>query len=98
MRALVVDDEPLARRGIQQLFASHSKFCIAGACANGVEALRFLEREDVELLVLDIQMPVLSGFDVVRELIAIRGVATMPAVIFLTAYEEFAVEAFEVEA
>lgn len=98
IRAAIVDDEQLARRGIQQLLAGHADVSVVAECRNGREAAELLERETPELLFLDIQMPELSGFDVMRGAIATLGPAAMPVTIFLTAYEEFALEAFDVEA
>ncbi len=98
LRAVIVDDEALARRGIHQLLAQHADVDVVSECRNGREALTLLEREMVDLVYLDIQMPELNGFEVVRSLIANRGADAVPAIVFLTAYEDFAVEAFEVEA
>ena len=98
LKALIVDDETLARRGIRQLLASHIDVTVVGECRDGADAVRTLEMHEVDLLFLDVQMPVLSGFDVMRQLIATRDISALPATIFLTAYEQFALEAFEVEA
>src|SRR5258707_8790619 len=98
LRAAIVDDEPLARRGIRQLLAAHTDVSVVAECRDGEEAVRMLERETVNLLFLDIQMPGLTGFDVLRRVLATRGRDAVPPTIFLTAYEEFALDAFEVEA
>ncbi|MEO7455238.1 MAG: LytTR family DNA-binding domain-containing protein [Gemmatimonadaceae bacterium] len=92
IRAAIVDDEQLARRGIRQLLASHGDVEVVAECRNGREAAELLASEPPDLLFLDIQMPEMTGFDV------LRGAEVRPVTIFLTAYEEFAVEAFEVEA
>jgi two-component system LytT family response regulator len=90
---LIADDEPAARRGVRQLLAPYAAdFTVAGECRDGREALRALDALDPDVLFLDIQMPEVDGFEVIRR----RG--AMPAVIFLTAYDEFAIRAFEAEA
>ena len=94
IRALIVDDEPLARRGIRQLLEPCEDVDIVGECRNGREALTALETLAPDLVFLDVQMPELDGFEVVRA----RGAARMPHVVFVTAYDEFAVRAFETHA
>lgn len=98
IRALLVDDEALARRGIRQLLAAHPDVVVAAECRNGREALVALETVVPDLMFLDVQMPELDGFGVMREAIAARGVERLPVTVFLTAFEEFALDAFEVEA
>jgi len=94
IRALIVDDEPLARRGIRQLLEACTDVSVVGECRNGREALAALDTLAPDLVFLDVQMPELDGLEVVRE----RGAARMPHVIFVTAYDEFAVRAFETHA
>lgn len=94
IRAVIADDEPLARRGIRQLLAAHADVNVVAEARNGTEALRALRAMEPTLLFLDVQMPELDGFGVLRE----HGVARMPAVIFVTAYDEFAVRAFDAHA
>jgi two-component system, LytTR family, response regulator len=94
IRALIVDDEPLARRGIRQLLEPVPDIDIVGECRNGREALTALETLTPDLVFLDVQMPELDGFEVVRA----RGAGRMPHVVFVTAYDEFAVRAFETHA
>lgn len=94
IRALICDDEPLARRGVRQLLVRHPDVVVVGEARDGREALRALDTLTPDLLFLDVQMPELDGFDVVRA----RGPERMPPVIFVTAYDEFAVRAFEVSA
>jgi two-component system, LytTR family, response regulator len=94
IRALVVDDEPLARRGIRQLLASYPDVVVVGECRDGREALRALATLDLDLVFLDIQMPGLDGLSVVR----IHGAERMPPTIFVTAHDQFAVEAFDAQA
>lgn len=92
--ALIADDEPAARRGVRQLLASFPEFAIVGECRNGAEVLASIEKWKPDAIFLDIQMPALDGFEVIRR----RTPERMPAVIFLTAYDQFAVKAFEAQA
>lgn len=94
MRAVVVDDEPLARRGICQLLAAHADVEVVAQCANGLEAVAAVMERAPDILFLDVQMPEMDGFEVVRRI----GAEAMPAVVFVTAYDEFAVQAFEASA
>ena len=94
MRVLIVDDEPIARRGIRQLLAAHDDVEVAGEARNGKEALRLIEALAPDVLFLDVQMPELDGFAVLRQI----DPARLPAVIFVTAYDSFAVQAFEAHA
>jgi len=94
LRVLVVDDEPLARERLRTLLAEDPEIEIVGECADGratVEAVRGLAPD---LVFLDVQMPLLDGFDVVTEI----GVDAMPPVIFVTAFDEYAIRAFDVHA
>ena len=96
-RVLVVDDEAPARRLVRDALARSGLAAeVVGECANGPEAVRFLTERAVDLVVLDVQMPGLDGFEVLAAL-AERGVAA-PAVVFSTAFDRFAVRAFEVAA
>ncbi|MGO9117588.1 MAG: two-component system response regulator BtsR [Desulfomonilaceae bacterium] len=91
MRALIVDDEVHAREELQALLEETGEFHIVGNCANAFEALKAIKRDRPEVLFLDIQMPILSGF----ELVSMIDEEVMPIVIFVTAYDEYAVKAFE---
>jgi len=94
IRALIADDEPLARRGIRQLLAPHPDVTVVAEARNGAEAVRLLREHRPELVFLDVQMPELDGFAVLRA----PGADAPPAVVFLTAYDTFAVRAFEARA
>ena len=94
IKTLVVDDETLAREDLAALLRADAELEIVACCADGEAAVRELERRPVELLFLDIQMPGLTGFDVLTRLPESRR----PHVVFVTAYDEFAVRAFEVGA
>ena len=94
LRVLIVDDEPLARRGVRQLLAQESDVAVVGESRNGREAIRALRELAPDLVFLDVQMPDLDGFGVLRE----HGVDRMPLVVFVTAHDEFAVRAFEAQA
>ncbi|HEX8847799.1 MAG TPA: LytTR family DNA-binding domain-containing protein [Pyrinomonadaceae bacterium] len=94
IRTLIVDDEPLARRGIRAQLASEDDFEIIGECGNGREAVATILELSPDLVFLDVQMPELDGFGVVERV----GIERMPAVIFVTAYDKFALRAFEVHA
>jgi two-component system LytT family response regulator len=91
---LIVDDEPAARRGVRQLLAAFPEFAVVGECRNGAEALASLDALQPDVVFLDVQMPGIDGFEVIRR----RTTARMPAVVFLTAYDQFAIRAFEAEA
>lgn len=94
IRALIVDDEPLARRGIRQLLAAHPDVVVIGECRDGREAVRALATAKPDLVFLDVQMPGLDGLGVVR----VHGAERMPATVFITAHDQFAVDAFEAQA
>jgi two-component system LytT family response regulator len=91
---LIADDEPAARRGVRQLLAPFPEFTVVGECRDGRDVLAALDAAQPDVLFLDIQMPEVSGFDVIRR----RTPERMPAVVFLTAYDRFAIRAFEAEA
>jgi two-component system LytT family response regulator len=92
LRTLVVDDEELARQVMRELLRAHPEIEVIAECKNGLEAVKAVAENKPDLLFLDVQMPKLTGFDVL-ELIG----ADVP-VIFVTAYDEYAMKAFEVHA
>lgn len=94
IRALIVDDEPIARRGIRRHLRDEPDIQIVCECANGREAVAAIRRETPDLVFLDVQMPLLDGFGVIAEL----GAEELPAIVFVTAYDEHAIRAFEVNA
>lgn len=94
MRVLIVDDEPLAREGVRQLLESENDVEIAGECGDAHAALRVLRREHIDCCLLDVQMPGLSGLDVARTLPEDHR----PVIVFLTAYDQYALKAFEAHA
>ena len=93
-KALIADDEPAARRGVRQLLADFPEFVVVGECRNGGEVLAALETAAPDVVFLDIQMPGIDGFEVIKR----RTIERMPAVVFLTAFDQFAIKAFETEA
>jgi two-component system LytT family response regulator len=94
IRALVVDDEPVARDRLVRLLEQQGDIDLVGQCSNGLETVTAIEQLSPDLVFLDVQMPEMDGFEVVRALEAGR----VPAVVFVTAYDEYAVRAFEVHA
>ena len=94
IRAIVVDDEPLAVRLLVEILGRFSNIEVIAECSSSVDAIKQIQRLAPDLVFLDIQMPTNSGFDVVREIHA----DVMPLVVFVTAYDEFALPAFEVNA
>lgn len=94
MRVLIADDEPLARTRIKVLLADAPDVTIVGECANGREAADSIRAHAPDVVFLDIQMPELDGFGVLQQ----AGDTPLPAIIFVTAFDQFAVRAFEVHA
>jgi len=95
MNVLVVDDEELARKRIHTLLDDHSDYKICAEAENGAEALMMVERHQPDLILLDISMPVMDGLEVAKHL---SSMPNPPAVIFTTAYGEYALEAFSTKA
>ncbi|MFY9571203.1 MAG: response regulator, partial [Blastocatellia bacterium] len=94
IRALIVDDEPLARRKLRRMLTHDPEVEISGECANGREAIAAIMAHKPDLVFLDVQMPEIDGFDVLESL----SPSQMPFVIFVTAYDQYALRAFEVSA
>jgi two-component system, LytTR family, response regulator len=94
IRALIVDDEPLARRSIRRFLNRGSGIEIIGQCSDGESAVDAIRSEKPDLVFLDVQMPEMTGFDVIRQI----GPEAMPVTIFVTAYDRYAVRAFEMNA
>src|SRR5437660_2670357 len=90
-RAIVVDDEPLARQTVRLLLAREQDFAITAECGHGAEAIEAIRRDRPDVLFLDVQMPEVDGFEVLREI----GPSFVPAVIFVTAFDQYALKAFE---
>lgn len=95
LRVLVVDDEKPARNDITRLLSAIDGFEKIGEAGNGLEAVKSIKKIKPDIVLLDIQMPGLDGFQVLKK---VSGLKEMPAVIFITAYDEYALEAFEVHA
>lgn len=92
IRTMVVDDEPLAVRLLVEILGRYSDIEVIAECSSSVDAIKQIQRLAPDLVFLDIQMPTNSGFDVVREIQA----DVMPLVVFVTAYDEYALQAFDV--
>ena len=97
MRAVIVDDEELARGYLREMLAAHPEIEIVAECANGFEAVKAIAETAPDLVFLDVQMPKLDGFEVL-ELIEARGPEGTPAVIVVTAYDQYAIRAFDAHA
>jgi two-component system LytT family response regulator len=92
--ALIVDDEPLARRSIRKHLKAFPEFEVAGECGDGESAVAAIREQEPDLVFLDIQLPEFDGFDVIRSV----GREEMPVTIFVTAYDRYALQAFEAHA
>ena len=94
IRALIVDDEELCRKGVRLLLEEDTEFIIQGECANGQEAIKEIKENKPDVVFLDIRMPEISGFDVLKSI----KPEMCPKIVFVTAYDDYAVKAFEVHA
>jgi two-component system LytT family response regulator len=94
IRTLIVDDEALSRRGLEIRLRTAGDFAVIGHCTNGREAIDAVRSQQPDLVFLDIQMPGLSGFDVLAQL----PTDSLPMVVFVTAYDQYAIRAFEARA
>lgn len=93
LRCLVVDDEELAREGLRFMLAAEQQYELVGTCADGLSAIKIIEEIKPDLVFLDVQMPGVNGFEVIASISKPR-----PYIIFTTAYEQYAIKAFEVNA
>jgi two-component system response regulator AlgR len=99
LRVLLVDDEPLARQRLARLLVEHDNYKVVAEAGNGQAALDWLSQHKADLVLLDIEMPGLTGLQVVEKLIKVLpNLGPRPAIIFCTAYDEYAFNAFKVEA
>jgi len=94
IRALIVDDEELCRKGIRLLLGEDAEFQILRECANGEEAIKEIKAQKPDVVFLDIKMPEISGFDILKRI----DPDEWPLIVFITAYDKHAVKAFEVHA
>jgi two-component system, LytTR family, response regulator len=93
-KALIVDDEPRARSILRRLLSADPDFSLAAECGNGYDAVGAVLEHRPDLLLLDVQMPEMGGFEVLQQI----SVELLPLVVFVTAYEQYAIRAFEVNA
>jgi two-component system, LytTR family, response regulator len=94
LKALIADDEPLARERLRMLLSGDDEIEIAGECRNGREVVAALRDQSIDVLFLDIQMPATGGFEVIEQI----GTARMPVTVFVSAHNHYALKAFEVQA
>lgn len=96
IKTLIVDDEPLARKGLAVRLKDNEQLDIVALCANGDEAIEQCDKHDIDLIFLDIQMPGMNGFEVAKALTERQN--PLPAIVFVTAFDQYAVQAFEIHA
>jgi two-component system LytT family response regulator len=94
IRVIIVDDEPLARRGLELRLCAYDDFRIVAQCANGREAIEAITEHGPDLMFLDIEMPGIDGFEVLRRI----PQTSMPMVVFVTAFDRYAIDAFDAHA
>lgn len=94
LRTLIVDDEPLARERVRMMLAAHPDLTIVGECGDGQQAVQLIRDHRPDLVFLDVQMPGVDGFGVLRQLDG----DPLPYIVFVTAYDQYALKAFEVHA
>src|SRR5262245_16194132 len=94
LRVLIVDDEPVARQRLRRLLEKEPDLEVVAECEDGQSAIAAILEHELHVVFLDVQMPSMSGLDVVRTI----GVERMPALVFVTAFDRFAVQAFEAQA
>jgi two-component system LytT family response regulator len=93
-RALIVDDEPLARRSVRRLLSAHADVEVVGECGDGESAVAAIREHRPDLVFLDVQMPEMTGLEVIRAI----GPDAMPVTVFVTAFDDYAVSAFDANA
>lgn len=91
-KVMIIDDEPLARSIVEEFLKSHEDFKVVATCDNGFDGLKTIEKEQPDLVFLDVQMPKINGFEMLELL------ENPPAIIFTTAFDEYAIKAFEASA
>lgn len=96
LRVLIIDDEPLAQQELQYLLESAGDVDVVSIGSNGIEAVNLVRTHDPDVMFLDVQMPGLDGFGVLKQLLEEK--TRMPQIVFATAYDQYAVRAFEVNA
>lgn len=94
IKTLIVDDEPIARDRVRRMLREESDIEIIGECGNGKEAVNFINEKQPDLVFLDIQMPEMNGFEAVQSISSEK----VPAIIFVTAFDQYAIQAFDVHA
>jgi len=94
IRALIADDEPLARKFIRRMLKDDRDVQVVGECSNGKEAVAMIRKQNPDVVFLDVQMPEMDGFAVLETI----GIERLPEIIFATAYEQYAIRAFELHA
>ncbi len=94
IRVVVIDDEPIARAGVIRLLGEDADFSLVGEAGSGSEAVRVIEDENPDVVLLDVQIPEMNGFEVLAQLELDR----LPLIVFITAYDEYALRAFDVSA
>jgi two-component system LytT family response regulator len=94
IRALIVDDEALARKFIRRMLKDDRDFDMIGECSNGKEAVATIRQENPDVVFLDVQMPEMNGLEVLESI----GIERLPEIVFTTAYEQYAIRAFELHA
>ncbi len=94
IRTIIVDDEPLAREGVRMMLDPDSDISVVAECTNGTEAVTTIVDQNPDLVFLDVQMPEMNGFEVLEAV----GAKQIPHVIFVTAYDKYAIQAFEIHA
>jgi len=94
LHVLIVDDEPLARKGLRKLLALEDDITVVGECSDGLQAVEQIQEKRPDIVFLDVQMPGMDGFEVIQTI----GVSHMPVTVFVTAYDLHALRAFEVHA